>query len=247
MAFNPPRTPLPPRLPHPGVAGVPAGTARNKLTHTSSRPSTSPGSSTWASVVRGEAREGLPACSGSQPAAISAADFSALYECCMASGLKASVKFSHAAGVQVLIVTCNVPDPAATDTAAGRRRRRHRHRRRRRRSATAECEEPSPPLSPAAVAAVTTAGSTPPALPPSPPAPPTPPSPETQPPPAKKMRRRRNELELLQDSEDDNELTLSPLSGPAMLPSAMPPLAMPPSATRHVTTPPNTFSKALEP
>jgi hypothetical protein len=118
----------PPRHPHPGVAGGPAGKARNQLTVTSSRPSTSPGSPTWASVVRGEAREGIPACSGSQPAALSVAEFSALYEHCVASGLKASISFRHAAGVQVITVTCNVPVPAATDTAAGRRRWRRRRK-----------------------------------------------------------------------------------------------------------------------
>jgi hypothetical protein len=235
MAVNPPRTPPPPRLPHPGVAGAPAGTARNQLTSlTSSRPSTSPSSPTWASVVRGEAREGIPACSGPQPAAISVADFSALYERCVASGLKASLSFSHAAGVQVITITCNVPVPAATDTAAGRRRRRRRRKRRRRRAATAAREGPVPPSSssPAAVAAVLTAGSTPPARSRTPPAPPTPPSPETQPPPSKRTRRRRNELELLRDSVDDNEIVLSPLSpsGPAKPPSATPP------ATRHVTS-----------
>jgi hypothetical protein len=92
MAVNPPRTPPPPRLPHPGVAGGPAGKARSQLTVTTSRPSTSPSSPTWASVVRGEAREGFPACSGSQPAAFSVAEFSVLYEHCLASGLKASFR-----------------------------------------------------------------------------------------------------------------------------------------------------------
>jgi hypothetical protein len=240
MAVNPPRTPPPPRLPHPGVTGRPAGKARNQLTVTSSRPSTSPSSPTWASVVRGEAREGIPACSGSQPAALSVAEFSALYERCVASGLKASVSFRHAAGVQVITVTCNVPVPAATDTAAGRRRRRRRHKRRRRRAATAGRQEPVPlssPSWPAAVAAVFTAGSTPPARSRTPPAPPTPPSPETQSPPSKRTRRCRNELELLRDSEDDNEIILSPLSpsGPAKPPSATPP------STRHVTSPTHTF------
>jgi hypothetical protein len=195
VRFSPPAPAVwrpPPCLPDPGVAGVPTGTAGTQLTHTSSRPSTSPGSPTWASVVRGEARKGLPACSGSQRAAISAADFSALYQRCVASGLKASVNFSHAAEVQVLTVTCNVPDPAATDTAAGRHRRRRPRRRRRGHAATAACEELALSLPPAAVAAVTTAGSTLPALPPLPPAPPSPPSPETQPPSAKKTRRSWN-------------------------------------------------------
>ncbi len=156
----------------------------------------------------------------------------------MTSGLKTSVNFSHAAEVQVLTFTCNVPDPAATDTAAGRHRRRRPSRQRRGHAATAAREEPALSLPPAAVAAVATAGSTLPALPPPPPAPPSPLSPETQPPSAKKTRRCRNELELLRESEDENELTLSPLSlsGPATLPSA----------TQHVTTPPNTPSNPLD-
>jgi hypothetical protein len=48
MAVNPPCTPPPPCLPHPGI----------QLMHTSSRPSTSLGSPTWACVVRGEATSG---------------------------------------------------------------------------------------------------------------------------------------------------------------------------------------------
>jgi hypothetical protein len=121
MAVNPSGYPPPPHLPHSGVAGVPAGTAGSQLAHTSSRPSTSPGSPTWASVVRGEASEGLLTCPVSQPAVVSAADFSALYQCCVASGLKASMNISHAAGCQVFTVSCNIPAPAGTDNAAGRR------------------------------------------------------------------------------------------------------------------------------
>jgi hypothetical protein len=176
MAVNLPGTPPPPRLPPSGVVGAPAGTAGSQLAHTSSRPSTSPGSPTWASMVRGEAREGLPTCPGSQPAIVTAADFSVLYQRCVASGLKARVNISHIAGCQVLTVLCTIPAPAMTETAAGRRRR-HR-RRRRRHAATAVCEEPALSSPPVAVAAIVFGDPPLPSLPTTPPAPPTPPSPE---------------------------------------------------------------------
>ncbi len=131
--------PPPPRLPHPWVAGVPVGTAGTQLTHTSSCPSTSLSSPTWGSVVKGEARKGIPACPGSQFAVVTAADFSALYQPWVASGLKASVNISHAAGCQVFTVSSNIPAPAVTDTTAGRRRRRHRRRRRRGCDAATAC------------------------------------------------------------------------------------------------------------
>jgi hypothetical protein len=224
MAVNPPRTPPPPRLPHPGVAGAPAGPAGSQLTNTntSPRPSTSLGSPTWASVVRGEARREKPACPEPQPAVITAADFSALYQRCMASSLKARVIISHAAGCQVLTVSCSIPVPAVTDTAAGRR---HRRRRRRGRATTAACEEPALPSS----LPVAAAGGDPPlpALSTPPHTSPTPPSPEFLTPPAKRTRRRRNEVELLRDHVDDNEMLLSPLSAPAT----------PHTATLHASTP----------
>ncbi len=124
MVVNPPPTPPTPHLPHRGVVGAPAGMAGDQLTNTSPRPTTSLSSPTWPSVVRGEAREGTPACPRSQPAIVTAADFSALYQRCVASGLKASVNISHVAGCQVLTVLCTIPAPAMTETAAGRRRQR---------------------------------------------------------------------------------------------------------------------------
>jgi hypothetical protein len=61
-------------------------------------------------VVRGGecASVETPACPTPQPA-VSSADFSALYERCMANGLKARVVFSHAAGLQVVTITCSLP------------------------------------------------------------------------------------------------------------------------------------------
>jgi hypothetical protein len=147
----------------------------------------------------------------------------------MASGLKVRVIISHAAGCQVLTVSCSIPVPAVTDTAAGRRRRHRRCRRRRRgRATTAACEEPALPSS----LPVAAAGGDPPlpALSTPPHTSPTPPSPELLTPPAKRTRRRRNEVELLRDHEEDNELLLSPLSAPAT----------PHTATLHASTPPTT-------
>jgi hypothetical protein len=60
-----------------------------------------------------------PACPTTQPA-VSNAYFSALYEHCLANGLKARVVFSHAAGLQVATITCSLPTTStitATDAA----------------------------------------------------------------------------------------------------------------------------------
>jgi hypothetical protein len=193
MAVNPPSTPLPARLPHSGVAGGPAGLATNQLTNSSPHPSTSLGPSTWADVVRGEARRETPACTGSQPS-VTAADFSALYQGCMASGLKARVTISHVVGCLVFAITCTLPVPAVIDSTAGRRCRCRRRRQRRGRAATAadvELPQPSPPV------ASTGGNSSQPAPSLPPPAPPPISLPEIRSPPAKRTRRRRNEVELL--------------------------------------------------
>ncbi len=82
---------------------------------------------------------GEPACSRSAPS-VSAADFSALYERCMKSGLKARVAFDHAAGRQTVTVMCTLPASTTSAATAGKRRRcRRRHTRRGRAAAdTAE-------------------------------------------------------------------------------------------------------------
>ncbi len=98
---------------------------------------------------------GVPACPRPPPS-VSAADFSALYECCMESGLKASVSFHHAAGQQTATITCILSASATSAAPAGRRRRRRRRRARRgRASATTISREPQlrpQPSSPVAAA-----------------------------------------------------------------------------------------------
>ncbi len=98
-------------------------------------------------MARGEAHGETPACTGSQPS-VTAADFSALYQRCMASGLKACVTISYVVGCQIFTVTCTLPVPAVIDTTAGRCRRRWR---RCGRAATAADVKPaqfSPPVAP---------------------------------------------------------------------------------------------------
>jgi hypothetical protein len=96
------------------------------------------------------------------------------------------------------------------------------------RATTAACEEPALPSS----LPVAAAGGDPPlpALSTPPHTSQTLPSPELLTPPAKRTRRRRNEVELLRDHEEDNELLLSPFSAPAT----------PHTATLHASTPPTT-------
>jgi hypothetical protein len=86
-----------------------------------------------------------PACTGSQPA-VTAADFSVLYQRCMVRGLKARVTVSHAAGCQVFTLSCNLPAPAMTNTTAGRRRRRQQRRGRAANTVGEEPTQPSPPV-----------------------------------------------------------------------------------------------------
>ncbi len=120
--------PTPPCLPLLGVAGRrarPAGCQPS--TPSSPCPHTSQGPPTWASVASGEAcaRVEKNTCPGS---VVTAAEFSALYERCMASGLKARLVISHAAGCQAITVSCSLPVLAKTAAAAGRRRYRRRRR-----------------------------------------------------------------------------------------------------------------------
>jgi hypothetical protein len=122
-------------------------------------------------------------CPEQQPAVI-AADFTALYDRCLASGLKALLIFSHATGQQVLTVTCNLPAPTVNLAAAGKRRHRRRQRRARAAKASARVSTPS---------TATPAAPTPAA--PSPALGPCPLSPETAPPPAKRTRKKRKERE----------------------------------------------------
>jgi hypothetical protein len=201
--------------PFTGVAGEPAGPAGCQLQKAPSRPATSriSPSATWASVVRGS--EGEPACFKPQPV-VSTAEFSALYERCLASGLKARMFFSHAAGMQIVTVTCSLPTTSATDaTVVRRRRRRRRHRRRVRAATTAgNSTDGAPPTCTANSAVAAPAGDDP-----------TPPSPEVTTPPAKRTRKRRNEVELLRDVDGEGDLLLSPpscLASPRSFPPSSP-------------------------
>ncbi len=153
-------------------------------------------------MVRGEGARAVEHTRPPQLAVI-AAEFSALYDRCLASGLKARVVFSHAAGRQMLSVSCSFPVPAETTVAAGRRRRRHRRRRRRGRAATAAPVAPAQATPASPPIAVPSVVSTPQLETPMQ-------SPETAPPPVKKPRKRRNEAELLRDCGESNEILLSP-------------------------------------
>ncbi len=69
-----------------------------------------------------------PTCPTPQPA-VSSADFSALYELCLAKGLKARLVFNHAAGLQVVTVSCSLPRTSTIPATAGKRHHRRRRRR----------------------------------------------------------------------------------------------------------------------
>jgi hypothetical protein len=179
---------------------------------------------TWASVVRGDvcAGAGEPACPTTQPApagpapqpAVSSADFSALYEHCLASGLKVRLMFSHAAGIQSITLSCSLPTATKIAIAEKRRRRRRRHQGRRGAAITVGANTNLLPYTDVAATAVAApAGCNVSA----------PSSPEISTPPPKRKRRRCNEVELLQEPEMDGELLLSPLSCAASTPSSSPP------------------------
>jgi hypothetical protein len=120
--------PTPPCLPRLRVAGEPAGPVGCQLLNSPPRPHTSLGPPTWASVAKGDVLTCVEKTTCPGPA-VTAAEFSALYERCLASGLKARLVVSHAAGCQAIMVSCSIPVLAVTATAAGRRhhRRCHRH------------------------------------------------------------------------------------------------------------------------
>ncbi len=159
--------------------------------------------------------------SPAQQPAIIAAEFTALYDRCLASSLKAHVVFNHTAGCQMLTVSCSFPVPAETSTTAGRRPRRHRRRRRRGRAATSAPAAPAwatPATAPLPV--VSTLLLTTPVQ-----------SPETAPPPVKKPRKRKNEVELLRDCREDSEILLFPPPSRGSLTSLPPSPPTPPPAS----------------
>jgi hypothetical protein len=96
--------------PIPEVVGEPAEQAGCQLSSPTSPPSTMPGPM-WASMVRGAPRGGDPTCPRPLPA-VCAADFMALYDRCLAGGIKARLVISQTAGVQTLTITCSIPAPA---------------------------------------------------------------------------------------------------------------------------------------
>jgi hypothetical protein len=178
---------------------------RIQLTHP--RSHNPPRAPTWASVVRGEGTCAVENSRPLQQPAVTVADFSALYDKCSASGLKARMVFSHAAGRQMLSIMCTFPALAEIADVAGKRRRHHRRRRRRGRAATAA---PGLPDRAATSTAATTAGPTPYQ------------SPDSAPPPLKKLRKRRNEVELLRDCDDNSEIFISPTHTRFSTPSSPP-------------------------
>ncbi len=127
--------------PNCGVEGEPADPATCQLTHP--RLHSSPCAPTWASVVRGDGACAVKPSSPAQQPAVLAAEFTALYDRCLASGLKARVVLNYTAGCQTFTVSCSFPVPAETSAAAGRRRRCHRRRRRHGRAATAAPADPA--------------------------------------------------------------------------------------------------------
>jgi hypothetical protein len=144
------------------------------------------------------------------------ADFLALYDRCISSGLKTCINMSNLSGVQEITLTCHFPSSFAS---APRRRRRCRHRRCGQAvSAAAPTRTSSPPI-------ISALPSTWPEHPS--PIPPVPePSPHKSPPalsplPAKRTRKavkRRCEVELLRGVEVEDDVYV------------LPPLLMPPPA-----------------
>jgi hypothetical protein len=205
-----------------GVVGEPAGPAGCQRSQASHHPPTSLVSPMWANMVRGDVCacvEG-PVCPTPQPE-VSSADFSALYERCLASGLMARVVFGQAAGLQVVTVTCSLPT-TSTIAATAKKRCRRRHRRQRRVGAATTvgastvCSPSTATAAPAGKSATTPTLEAVSSIPPSTHQPvPSPSSPEVITPPPKRTRRRRNEVELLRGLEEEGELLFSPLFGVA--------------------------------
>jgi hypothetical protein len=89
-----------------GVAGEPASTHP--------RSYNPPRAPMWASVVRGEGSCVVENTCLQQQPAVTTADFTALYDRCLASGLKARVVFSYVDGHQTLSISCTFPAPASS-------------------------------------------------------------------------------------------------------------------------------------
>jgi hypothetical protein len=141
---------------------------------------------------------------------------------------------SYAAGLQVITVSCSLPTATTTTTTTKKRCRHCRRRRRRVRDATTTGASTVPPSSTdvAAPAFATFAASVGEHIS-------TPLSPEVNTPPAKRKRRRSNEVELLRGLEEEGELLLSPLSWTAspLLSSLSPPSSPRPHASATTLLP----------
>ncbi len=105
----------------------------------------------WAGVVRGTERasEEQRAC---PPPSVTTADFTALFDRCMARGLKAHVTISHTSGLQLVTLSCSLP--ASNHIAAApakKRRRRPRRRCRRGKTAAVDGKSAGPGVTPDAL------------------------------------------------------------------------------------------------
>jgi hypothetical protein len=195
-----------------GLGARPAGTGHTALRQLPATQNTRLGSNSpsWADVVRNGTflKPSLPV------EISSTADFLALYDRCVSSGLKTRISLSNTSGVQEVTITCHFP----SSLASAPRRRRHPRRRGQAVSAAATTRTSSPPI-------ISALPSTRPEHPS-----PTLPVPELSPhksppipspPPAKRTRKavkRRCEVELLRGDGMEDDFYVPP------------PLLMPPSA-----------------
>ena len=202
-----PRGSAPPPVGRGLGAGRPAGTA---LPRTPPQYATGNGSNSpsWADVVRTGPRlsPSPPAATSASPA--SSADFLALYERCISSGLKTRINMSSSAEVHEVILTCHFP----TATALTRRRRRRRRPRRRGLAVNAAALTRTS-LPPTLSSPAPSRPELPPPVPPAPEPLPVDPQPTPSPPPAKRTRKavkRRGEIELLRGVGVEDDFCVSP-------------------------------------
>ncbi len=155
----------------------------------------------------------------SPPVVISStADFLALYDRCVSSGLKTRISLSNTSGLQEVTIMCHFPSSL---TSAPRRRRRRRPRRCGQAvSATATTRTSSPPMT---LALPSTGREHPLPIPPVPELSPHKSLPTPSPPPAKRTKKavkRRCEAELLRGDGVEDDVYVPP-----------PLLTLPPAAT----------------
>ncbi len=190
-------SPRPPASPSTGVAGWArrlAGIHHLPGNRTVSNPAPS-----WASIVRDGARANM------NPA-VSRQDFLALYERCIDSGLRTRIVFRHQDSSHEISISCRLCAPPV-DAHAPANTRRRRRRRKRAPVAAAASSSARQPVQGAPTHSM--------------PSPPTSTLPEEPfpatiaSPPAKRTRKaakRRCEVELLRESNADDDVLLSPIS-----------------------------------